>query len=282
MPQRESVGLVITDIHYGKKTETFDPDACKRRLECLCERTARIRELLSPTYDVEDLTVFLLGDINDGTDIYATQPHHQAISNVEEQAQDASRLLADFLTKQKDIWGKVRAECVAGNHGRGGSLKRAVHEAANWDIVTYRYTAMRVERDGIDVTVPTSKDVFARVVRIRGHNILIHHGHWIRSWGGIPYYGIQRFVLNTSILSKWPNWKIILCGHFHCLADISFSNNKRLLLSGTPVTDDDFALSIGREPVNETWLFGVSDTCAPSFQFSLRWEDAKKPRRPAS
>lgn len=286
MPQNETACLTLTDVHYGKKTASFDPDICVKRFEALSQKTAMIRDCLTPSYAFDGLRIFALGDINDGTDIYASQPHHQAISNVEEQATQAAKMLAKFLRQQADIWGAVHVDCVAGNHGRGGKLSSGVHEAANWDTVTYRYADLLTQNDPrITISIPDPADLFVRVVNVRGHNLLLHHGHWVKSWLGIPYYGLQRRVLNWSIVAKWPEWSIMLSGHFHCKGDIALSSRKKVLLSGTMVTDDDFALLLGVESINEWWMFGVSDRHLPTWQFGIDvapdMETPKSKRRPS-
>ncbi len=58
-------------------------------------------------------------------------------------------------------------------------------------------------------------------------------------------------------------------GHFHS-SGIWRINKIRLVLSGTMVTDDDWALrTLGWESAPEWWLFGVSNRRAMTWQFPV-------------
>lgn len=267
MKQQETAILVMTDLHYGKKTSTFSPDVFPRRLDAVSERLARIRTLLGNEYDIDKLIICMLGDVNDGTGIYKTQAHHQAISNVEQQADELSNYLVDFSLKQQDVWSKVEIEAIPGNHGRSGSF---VHEAANWDMVTYRYLDLKL-RDRLRVDWNRHTDPFIRRIDVRGHPILMYHGHGIKSYAGIPWYGMN------ERMSKWSStvlapFELVLMGHFHTLGSWKI-NRINALFSGTMVSGDDWALQIGYESSNQWWLFGVSDKRVLTWQFAVDLDD---------
>ena len=143
--QVESAVLHVTDVHWGKKTESFDVKVCSKRLNAVGEKLGRVRELLA-SYDFDKLVILITGDINDGSEIYANQATEQAESDVEEQANCAAATLADLVRRQKRIWGNVEIEAVPGNHGRSG---RGGHIAANWDVTCYRYMSFRLAADKI-------------------------------------------------------------------------------------------------------------------------------------
>ena len=124
--QEESAVLVMTDIHYGRKTSSYNPSVCLERLDRVGAHLARVRQLLAE-YNITELVIALIGDVNDGTDIYATQPHHQAITNVEHQARELSTYLAHWLEKQSQVWPSIRVEAVPGNHGRAGRFAHDLH-----------------------------------------------------------------------------------------------------------------------------------------------------------
>jgi len=262
--QVESVVLNMADIHFGKKTASFNPEICAARLETLGDTVLRIRELQAG-YDFNELVVCMLGDINDGTDIYATQPHHQAQSNVEEQAENVSDILADWFKKQQKAkaWGKIRIECVPGNHGRAG---KGAHEAANWDIVAYKYLRGKLP-DGIKLHL-CRDNPFMNKVEIRKHHYLLYHGHDIKTFGNIPWYGM---LLRSARwhLSNLAPFDAVLMGHFHTFGMWSF-NRLTALCNGTLITDDTWALqSLGWESANRWWMFGVSDHRPITWSFGL-------------
>lgn len=264
MSKGETAVLVMTDIHYGKKTKNFSPDLVKRRLAAVGRRMGEIR---AEHPAAESLTVALLGDVNDGTDIYKTQPHHQAITNVEEQADDIAGILANWCKEQAEIWGRLDIYAVPGNHGRAG---QAAHEAASWDMVAYRYLSHRLQinRTSAELRTNAKGNVMLFPVTVRRHKLLLHHGHAIKSWSGIPWYGISTRLQRWSTTGLAP-FQALLLGHFHTFGYWSV-NRVAVLASGTMITGDDWALQdLGWESANRWWLFGASERELFAWQYGL-------------
>ena len=262
--QEESAVLVMTDIHYGRKTSSYNPSVCLERLDRVGAHLARVRQLLAEYY-ITELVIALIGDVNDGTDIYATQPHHQAITNVEHQARELSTYLAHWLEKQSQVWPSIRVEAVPGNHGRAG---RFAHEAANWDIVAYRYLEYQARALNIPVNIGEGDDLFLRKVLIRGHNYLFYHGHDIRTFSNIPWYGMM-LRLSRWLSTSLAPFDVVCMGHFHTLG-YWLINRIHLFESGTMITDDEWALrTFGWESASRWWLFGVSNSRPVTWQFTI-------------
>jgi len=260
--QEETAVLVMSDLHFGKSTSTYNPDVFRQRMGDLQARMAHIRDLLSD-YRFDKLVVVCLGDANDGTDIYATQPHHQAISDVEAQANQLAEFMAGWLRKARDTWGNVEVQAVPGNHGRTG---HGAHEAANWDRVAYRYLSLMCP--DIPVIFDGNSDPFLRKIDIRGHNYLLYHGHDVRTFSSIPWYGMMLRLARWSMSALAPI-DVFLMGHFHSYGDWQI-NQSRILATGTMVSDDEWAFrTLGWEGANRWHLFGVSDKRAITWQYGL-------------
>lgn len=260
----ETAVLVMSDIHYGKATATFNPTVCAQRLGRMGEKVALIRDILAGSYNFDRLAVFLLGDVNDGTGIYAGQEHYQAVTNVEAQAWEVAGLLGDWTRRQLDTWGAVDYYAVPGNHGRAGKF---AHLAASWDIVAYRYlSAARLP--GMSLTM-SDDNPFLQTVDVRGHRYLLHHGHMIRAYMGIPWYGIARRLMHWATTERLAGFDVATFGHFHQLGDWHI-NRLRFLSTGTLVTDDDWALeALGAESPPAWWLFGAGDDHPVTWQYAL-------------
>jgi predicted phosphodiesterase len=262
-PDRQTAVLVMTDQHYGKRTASYSTDVFDRRMQALGDRLRAIR-LSMPDIDYDGLVVCLLGDVNDGSDIYPTQTHHQELTNPEAQADRLSACLEPWLLDQRGVWGEVRVECVPGNHGRTG---KTAHEAANWDIAAYRNLRLRL-RDKIAVHWTEQGDPFFRKVPVYGHTLLLYHGHDIPGGGTVPVNGVANRVLRWAT-SRLAPFDMVLMGHFHTSATASI-NSVDLLLSGTMVSDDDWALrKYGWESVNRWWMFGMSERKKLVWQYGL-------------
>jgi predicted phosphodiesterase len=263
--EKESAVLLASDLHYGKRTSSFDTDVLRRRMDALIPRLQRIHDLLSTSYDIEELVVCILGDVNDGSDIYPTQAHHQEVSDPLRQAWEAAAYLAGWLRQLKRAWRSVRVEAIAGNHGRAG---KRVAESASWDLACYHYLALHLERDGIPVSyAQEGLDPFLRMVTVRKHRFLLYHGHGVRMYQGVPWYGLAQRVLRwRAVMGEFA---ALCCGHFHAYGDMDIAGT-RVLLTGTPVTDDSWVLQVlGGQNANRWHLFGVGDRRPITWQFGL-------------
>ena len=155
---------------------------------------------------------------------------------------------------------------VSGNSGKH------THEAANWDIVAYRYLALKCEKHAIPVGLSDAENVFMRTVTVRGHRYLLYHGHDINAANGVPWYGIQQRMLRWQSTHRVPDFEVALLGHFHSFGMWRI-NRFAVLSSGTPITDDDWALqSLGWESANQTWFFGSSDHHPITWAYGLDWK----------
>ncbi len=260
--QQETAVLVMTDAHYGKRTKTFSPEVFIKRLNKVSSTLARLKELLGGGYEFDQLVIAMLGDMNDGTGIFATQSHEQAVSDVEAQAWEFSEHMTGFLKDQAQLWKKVRVECVPGNHGRAGKFAA---ESANWDRVAYRYMSMKAKEYA---HVNYGDGSMLRKIAIRGHHYMLYHGHEIRSFGNIPWYGML-LRMSRWMSTKLAPFDVALMGHFHT-SGIWRINKIRMVLGGTMVTDDDWALrTLGWESAPEWWFFGVSTKRAMTWQFPV-------------
>ena len=258
MAARESAILTMTDLHGGKRTEHFNPTILERQLDRLATR------LVADRKPIEELVVCMLGDVNDGTGIYPTQIHHQAITNPNQQAAWLSDVLARFFTRLHAAYKNIRIEAVPGNHGRAGKF---AHEAANWDIVCYNYLGFKLKEQGIPVRQNTG-DPFIRKVGVRGHRYLMYHGHGVRMYQQIPWYGITQRILRWNNSSLAP-FDAALFGHFHT-AGMFPINRIRAVLSGTAVKKDQWALQeLGLESESLWWFFGVNEKHPITWQEQL-------------
>lgn len=262
---KETAVICITDAHIGKETSTFDLKIAKKRIKYFGATLRRIHELMSPSCDFDKAVVLFLGDINDGTQIYKTQTHHQAESDVNAQAVMASEgMFLPLLRDIAELFGKVEVHGIAGNHGVSS---RFTHEAANWDLVFYHYLRMLTKNDKrFDVRV---HDDFIHVARVRKHGILLYHGHQIKSYQQIPWYGIVQRALRWTAARNLPEWDVMTMGHFHNFG-LQEINRFVVLMNGTLVTDDEWALqTIGYESSNKWWVFGVSDKRPLTWSFGV-------------
>ena len=251
---KDTIVICITDAHIGKETSTFNLSTARSRVKNFGKTISRVSELMSAGCVFDKAVVLFLGDINDGTQIYKTQPHHQAETDVNTQAVVAAEVLFLPLLEQfQELFGKVEVHGVAGNHGLSS---RFAHEASNWDLVFYHYLRMLTKKNK-DININVYPD-FIHVVPVRNHGILMYHGHEIRSFQQIPWYGVTQRALRWTAAKRLPDWDVMTMGHFHTFG-LQEINKFSILMNGTMVTDDEWSLqTIGYESSNKWWVWGVS------------------------
>ncbi|MHA1286483.1 MAG: metallophosphoesterase [Candidatus Thorarchaeota archaeon] len=226
--------LLISDIHVGRKTPSFNFQLLKRRWK---EFTRRVSETSK-----EDLHIALLGDIIDGETVYPSQGTEIEMT-VDEMIDQSICLLEDLFEKTD----AKRVVCVYGNHGRS-NFRGA--ERSNWDLVLYKRL-----RDRIGEKIEVSERWW-HVTKIGRWRTLLFHGDNIRMYQQIPYYGViqraMRFI-TAGIKSD-----IICMGHFHSSYYLQF-NRIHIFGNGTALKDDDYALRLGLSPSNEYWLIRLDE-----------------------
>jgi len=263
--QHEDLVALISDAHIGKATPSFDLEVAHKRLLYWALRIRALTELMSGRYSFDTLHLCFLGDINDGTDIYATQPHHQAETNVLKQA----LLCASYFSEAMDIFlrcfPRIKIWAVPGNHGRSG--KRAA-EGASWDCVFYQFLNERyADNDRVECKIQLEHD-FTLSAKIRHHTILLYHGHYIRMYQQIPWYGIYTRTLRWAHAFA-EDFRVLCLSHFHTCG-MMWLNDTAIFLNGTLITDDIWAkTALGFNPITKWWIFGASDTRIPTFHFDI-------------
>lgn len=260
-----TAALIASDVHYGKETSTYSCDVTTERLAAVSEQLTKLAKLSGP---VDELVVVFLGDIVDGAGIYPTQAHHQEETDILSQVRPVASQLAGLVTAQTRHWPAVRVEAVAGNHGRSGYF---LHEHTNWDVATYMVMELMLERDGVRVNYGQHEhSPFMRSVPIGAQHAMLYHGHGIRMYQQIPRYGIIQRLLKWSTASSLGDWRYLMLGHFHTLEYFQH-NAKRVYLTGTMVSDDEWALEqLGADSTPAWWFLLFDGDGIVEWQYIVR------------
>lgn len=265
----ESLVLVTSDHHLGKKTRSYDRGVYERRMENVLDRVRDIREYLVG-YEFDELVVGYLGDVVDGQDIFPTQPYHQDIPDAVDQAElwsDINAALIEELAECYDT-SDIRIEAVCGNHGRTGKRTK---ESSSFDRVAYNQ--LRDKLGGqVQVNVGMEDDPFFRPFDVRGHRTLFYHGHELRGCGD---KSLQDRAALWHMRKDIGGFEQLHLGHFHDFKALSV-NGVEVLLDGTMVTDDPYGRNnLGKGEQNTWRLFGVSERFARTFSYDLHLDAAR-------
>ena len=251
----------------------------------LCERVRRLlliqlsikdRMERGGGWSIRKAVVALNGDFVSGT-IHEVERHSDA-SNVIHAAYATGHLIAAYLRDMAPHFDEIRVPCTSGNHGRLPDARRMQQKdpTRNWDTVIYLF-AMAALRDVPNVRFEIPDSYFVRYA-IEGWSFLQFHGHDIKSWNAIPYYGIDRFGRNMNALHNGRSERIdyFLVSHFHSLGGVPSSGGETFV-NGSVIGGTEFSVgALGRCDRPAQWMFLVH----PSHGITSRWPILAEGDRP--
>lgn len=237
------VVLLISDLHVGRKTKTFDYDVFRKRIETLTDNFIFFKKQINKAFALKSLDIVLLGDLLDGEEIYRGHGYEVEMSvdkAIDVVAKDILLMLNKILSRMR--FDEVRIFGVVGNHGianRSGSI------TANWERLLYR-----ILKEQLDYTVEIGEEWYVRF-DIGEKNAIAMHGDNVRMNGQIPFYGVNRSVLRWKA-GVIDDFDYVFMGHFHTTASFS-CNDVRVWMNGTMLDGDVYVERMGLKPDLSMW-----------------------------
>jgi len=219
--------LLLSDVHIGQVVRPEEVDGLGEynfnkfleRRDRLVKTVRSIVQHHRMSHPVDDLAIAWLGDMVEGDGIFPSQ-RLNLDKNLMEQVFDGAFELSTIPLAMLDLVDRIQNYCVVGNHGRVGR-KGDNLTYVSWDYVTYRTMQLKLAEfsDRITWDIPES---FFTTPTIAGHPWLFWHGDDLKSWNGLPWYGLQRAVgAWTSIFNtRQQTFENAAIGHFHQHAEI--------------------------------------------------------------
>lgn len=275
--------LDVSDIHHSEVVlpestlglGDYDTQMSRARLAFMAEKSMMIvKEIIG--HQVDEMSVHILGDIVTG------MIHDELARNAEmflaDAVCDVAIALALMILDLARNFKVVKVRCVSGNHGRFNKKPAFKEDAVNnWDFIVYQFMSILLaNQENVIFEIPRS---FWYLADVNGFGSLLMHGQFIKSWGGIPYYGIFRTATNLTdlininirrkILDKQeidileimnvkdPNlldFKYIEMGHFHSSAILNKSSVE-IIMNGSVIGNGEFNIfnmTNGQDP--KQWL----------------------------
>lgn len=239
--------LHLSDTQMGKITRSYDTQVCEERILKCVEKTAHIADLRRNIARIDELHIYLGGDMIEGEDIFPHQAHEIDSSVFEQAVVNFPRAAVKAVLAALEHFPKIKVFCVTGNHGRNGPKSTRSSPKTNWDGVAYETTRAIL----LGTAEHPRKDLASRlefriaedfwiVDRVFDWGNLMVHGHQISGgFGGFPWYGAGKKAWGwiDSIEEKWDH---LLFGHFHTPA-MAVLNHRRFYANGTTESDNSFA-----------------------------------------
>jgi hypothetical protein len=270
----EVATLLMSDIHIGKKTATYNPKVFVQRLGKLRNSMMSIIQAQRSIRPVKKLVIVMNGDIVDAEAIYPGQAvDFISIPIIDQIFSVGVPELVAFLGFCLENFETVECYCQMGNHGRQNAAKWSSSKSTNWDSVLYKVLeASTLNQPRLKWHIAT-KD-WKTMFKILGYGFMACHGDMIKSFYNEPFYGMTRQS------ERWSNayrnkirLDYFLFSHFHSLTAGKRHNRLQIFVNGSFTTDDTYAEeNIGVASVPEQLLFGVHPKYGVTWRYPLNLE----------
>lgn len=260
----EDIIIILSDHHPGRKTESYNINIYKRRIDELLDNTMRIINLHRP---IRRLFVFALGDLIHGESIYKGARIEECEMGAYGQVYDcALPILSSFLVSLSQGVKSIEFHGVRGNHGR---YDRTAVPRTNWDNFLYRALEQYLKNQK-NITIHYTTE-FYKLVTIHGFRFFLVHGDQVRANQGIPLFALRR---------KFQEWfayvggfNYAYCGHWHCEAKDAINSVSDYTICPPLVTGDAWALEVvGRASKPVQLCCGVHPRFGRTFEYNI-WSD---------
>ena len=169
---------MISDVHYGKKTELFNLAVCRARMQDFTASLLKEHKMQSKEFNVEKIILALLGDIIESYTMHGMESALGCeFGNTQQVTEATKSLYYDLILPVAKTGVKVVVPCVPGNHDREPLKKTYVDMGKNhltW--VIHQNLKEYCELSGLkNVEFIISEDSYV-VLDIYGNNCLYEHG----------------------------------------------------------------------------------------------------------
>lgn len=275
--------LPIYDQQFGQFVRPSDTPANRGgySVEVFDERLARYVEAAkgiladkATAYNLDEMFIPMGGDHIEGDEIFAGQswqleldPPRQ-VWMLAEKMEVAIRDIVRFAKEEVGI-PKIALYGVDDNHGKVGGKRGGARPATyswNWLFLKILFDKLRAEPINQFAIEPGGSLFF----RCASHEFQMVHGHNIRGFGGLPFYGLVKYD-GRSIRLHNRIYRYLLMGHHHQTAEIP-NGSGETIVSGDWVGANNLsgAINAASRPqqkilfVSEKW--GIASTERVYFQ----------------
>jgi hypothetical protein len=227
----------LTDLQFGKATESYSRATCEARVGEYVSKTAALTEIQRSDHPVRHGHLMLGGDMVEGTKIFPGQVY-EIEAYLYDQLFGCARLIEQTVRSWLGIYEHVTVWEESGNHGRMG--KKGEDPASdNIDRMAYRIARDRLENEPRLSWVP--QESWYRIVEIGNYRALLVHGDEIKSFGGnTPAFGILR-KCNAWASGVVEPFHDVYMGHFHTNMVLTLANGGRVFVSSSTESGSVYA-----------------------------------------
>lgn len=238
----ETAVAVFADWQLGKVTPDYNSDVLEQRIEQYTEKLIEITEIQRMDHNVDDLHVWLLGDIVEGEEIFPGQAHLIDSGLYRQVGINGPRILSKFLTAALENFKRVHVVGVIGNHGAVGGKMRKQHDPeTNMDRLLYKIVELmfdKEERISFNIPDGVGERNWYAVDTIGSYGSLLIHGDQLPS--PTSYHGYYKKIMGWKDGAIPEDFHDVFMGHYHQQFKMTIGSTT-LRISGSPESHNTYA-----------------------------------------
>lgn len=282
--------METVDYDEMRGLNAYNFEMGKKRLQYLVDSMLNIRFSHHAVIPVKELNLNILGDLVTG------EIHDELLATNECSYIEASYIggsvLAQAIRELAAHYPSVKVRSVPGNHARKTKQKGFKQRYVSWDqMMVHNARLMLRNQKNISWHIPKS---FFTIADIEGFRHLLYHGDDIKSWAGIPFYGInraisqfQQLIASEPLAHPDPEKReeaaqmyapcaldYMHIGHFHQATSLPFTRGE-LFLNGSLIGTNQFAMGAMRahgQPIQ--WFMGCHPEKGVTWRYPINVRDA--------
>lgn len=212
--RKMTVEAMLTDLHYGKKTKTFNSEVAKKRMKKFGEVLLSELSRYSNLYNVEKIITFLGGDIIENASFHGIESRRASeFGNSEQVVVAVKSLFEDYFVPIASTGIPMTVVCITGNHDREDlhqTFQDPGRENLTW--IIYQMLQQLCQLSGFNHIHFVIPDGVFHVLKIYGSPTLYEHGNFIK--GGVTRKSCESHISKRSKqigeLIRFARF-----GHFH-------------------------------------------------------------------
>ncbi len=198
--------LLISDLHYGLKAKNlgvfseYNSEVAKQAIGEIFVRALSIVEKKSSYMDIQRVIINLAGDLVEHN--FLRRGHRgQVDRHVVMQVVELSQFLSLGIQMFAERFPEVYVTGVPGNHGRADPLPGAGDPTESFDWMSFKFLeAILMQQKNVEFFFP---ECWYSLVRVFDNLVFTMHGEDIRSWAGIPWYGLSRAIKDLQMMMTY-------------------------------------------------------------------------------
>ncbi len=219
----------VSDVHGGALVSpadtlglhSYDVDTFRARAVRWRDALLAVAEAHRAVHPVDDLKINLMGDMLEGLGIFPGQETEVDL-DASEQPFVVAQVLAQTLAEIAENFKTVDIYTVPGNHGWILGKRRLGGRKVNLDMAVYRLLSILLQNVPNVTLGPL--DAVNGIMAYQvwpGQVHAITHGHQIRGWMSLPFYGGSRAGPRFMSTIRRSDLTALHIGHHHQLGKIS-------------------------------------------------------------